>query len=324
MEEHEVKRVEVQEENIFKGVRVKYTAKYEYCDRTKEYLTYEDSLDTNDLAFKDAYRKEVGLLTSQEIVEIRDMYDVSQKDFSKILGWGSSTITRYENHQVQDGVHDDVLMKVASDPKWFMELLNRAKRELTDKAYRKYLSKAKEHYRQNQNKYLKESIEADYTKYEGKSNLTGNAGLNIDKAVEVINYLAQNVPDLYKVKLMKMLWYCDCLHYKREKKSITGLVYKALPLGAVPERYEVLVLLEGIEYCEVQYDEYIGYKFKAPLDFKVETLSNAEIRVIDEVIERFKNYNTKQIIDKMHEEEAYRNTPEYQPISYEYAKSLSI
>lgn len=324
MEEHEVKRVEVQEENIFKDVRVKYPAKYEYCDCTEEYLTYEDSLDTNDLAFKDAYRKKVGLLTSQEIVEIRNMYDVSQKDFSKILGWGSSTITRYENHQVQDGVHDDVLRKVARDPKWFMELLSRAKRELTDKAYRKYLSKAKEYYHRNRNKYLKESIEAAYMKYEDEGNLTGNADLSIDKAVEVINYLAQNVPNLHKVKLMKMLWYCDYLHYKREEKSITGLVYNALPMGAVPEGYEALVLLEGVEYDEVQYDEYTGYKFKAPLDFKVEKLSDAEIQVIDEVIERFKNYNAKQIIDKMHEEEAYRNTPEYQPISYGYAKSLSI
>ena len=324
MEEHEVKKVEVQEESIFKGVRVKYPAKYEYCDRTEEYLTYEDSLETNDLAFKDAYRKEVGLLTSQEIIEIRNMYDVSQKDFSKILGWGSSTITRYENHQVQDGVHDDVLRKVSSDPKWFIELLNRSKRELTDKAYRKYLSKAKEHYHRNRNKYLIESIEAAYAKYDGKSNLTGNVDLNIDKVVEVINYLAKNVPNLHKVKLMKMLWFCDNLLYKREKKAITGLVYNALPMGAVPEGYETLVLLEGVEYDIVQYDEYIGYKFKATLDFKVEILSDTEIQVIDEVIERFKNYTTTQIVNKMHEEEAYRNTPEYQPISYEYAKYLSI
>ena len=324
MEEHEVKRVEVQEESIFKGVRVKYPARYEYCDRTEEYLTYEDSIDTNDIAFKDAYRKEVGLLTSQEIIEIRNIYDVSQKDFSKILGWGSSTITRYENHQVQDGVHDDVLRKVASDPKWFMELLTRSKSELTEKAYYKYLNKAKEHYRRNRDKYLKESIEATYTKYEGKSHLTGNVDLDIDKTVEVINYLALNVPNLHKVKLMKMLWYSDNLHYKREGKAITGFVYNALPLGAVPEGYETLVLLEGVEYDVVQYDEYIGYKFKAPLDFKVEKLLDTEIQVIDEVIERFKNYTTTQIVNKMHEEEAYRNTPKYQPISYEYAKKLSI
>ncbi|MGI6488054.1 MAG: type II TA system antitoxin MqsA family protein [Syntrophothermaceae bacterium] len=324
MEEHEVKRVEVQEENIFKGIKVDYPAKYEYCDRTEEYLTYEDSLNTNDLAFKDAYRKKVGLLTSQEIVEIRTMYDVSQKDFCKILGWGSSTIARYENHQVQDGIHDDVLRKVANDPKWFMELLNRVKGDLPEKAYLKYLNKGKEYHHQNQNKYLKESIEAAYVKYDADSDVRGNADLDIDKAVEVINYLAQNVPHLHKVKLMKMLWYCDYLHYKREERAITGLVYSALPRGAVPEGYETLVLLDGVEYDEVQYDEHVGYKFKASKDFKVKRLCDTEIQVIDEVIELFKNYNTKQIVDKMHEEEAYKNTPEYQQISYKYAKNLSI
>ncbi len=324
MEEHEVKRVEVQEENIFKGVVVKYPAKYEYCDRTQEYLTYEDSLETNDLAFKDAYRKEAGLLTSEEIIGIRNMYGVSQKDFSKILGWGSSTITRYENHQVQDSVHDDVLRKVASDPKWFLELLKRAKMELTDKAYLKYINKGREYYYKNRNKYLKQSIEAAYMQYEDELDKKGNTDLDIDKVVELINYLAQDVPNLHKVKLMKMLWYCDYLHYKREEKAITGLVYNALPMGAVPERYESLVLLEGVEYDEVQYDDYIGYKFKTIQGFQVEKLTDTEMKVIDEVIEQFKNTNATQIVEKMHEEEAYKNTPKNQPISYEYAKDLSL
>ena len=45
---------------------------------------------------------------------------------SKILGWGSSTIARYEKHQVQDRVHDEMLRKVGEDPKWFIELLESA------------------------------------------------------------------------------------------------------------------------------------------------------------------------------------------------------
>ncbi len=143
MEEHEVKRVEVQEENIFKGVTVNYPARYEYCNRTDEFLTYEDSLITNDLAFKDAYRERVGLLTSREIVGIREMYSVSQKDFCAILGWGSSTVNRYENYQVQDVAHNDILRKLGDDPKWFIELLNRAKDILPEKAYLKYLGNAK-------------------------------------------------------------------------------------------------------------------------------------------------------------------------------------
>ncbi len=109
MEEHEVQQVAVTEENIFKGKRVEYPARYEYCPSTEAYAASDEMIDANDISFKDAYRKAAGLLTSEEIIAIRETYGVSQKDFSKILGWGSSTITRYENHQVQDSVHDDVL-----------------------------------------------------------------------------------------------------------------------------------------------------------------------------------------------------------------------
>ena len=155
MEEHEVQQVEIIEENIFKEELVRYPARYEYCSNTDTYTTYDDTINSNDISFKDAYREKMGLLTSEDIINIRDKYGVSQKDFSKILGWGSSTITRYENHQVQDVVHDDVLRKVNSDPKWFIDLLSRAKDELSEKAYKKYLSNAKEAYYANRNCYLK-------------------------------------------------------------------------------------------------------------------------------------------------------------------------
>lgn len=324
MEEHEVKQVEIVEENIFKGELVQYPARYEYCSHTDTYTTYDDTIDTNDILFKDAYRRKVGLLTSEEIISIRDKYGVSQKDFSKILGWGSSTITRYENHQVQDVVHDDVLRKINSDPKWFIDLLNRAKDELSGKAYEKYLCNAKEAYYKNRDCYLRDLIEASYVRFEGNPYATGNTNLNLDKAIEMINYLALKVADLHKVKLMKMMWFSDFLNYKREKKSITGFAYNALPMGAVPECHEALVLLDGVFYEEVQYDDHTGYKFKPAPNFQVKSLSEAEINIIDEIVQHFKDYATKEIIDRMHKEEAYLKTGKNQLISYEYAERLSI
>jgi hypothetical protein len=52
---------------------------------------------------------------------------------------------------------------------------------------------------------------------------------------------------------MKMLWYSDVLNHKRKGFSITGLAYRALPMGAVPEGYEQIVLLEGVCYDEILY-----------------------------------------------------------------------
>jgi len=324
MKEHGIQYVEVMTKNTFKEIEVEYIAHYEYCVNTEEFTTYNDTMNTNDVSFKNAYRVKVGLLTSKEIIDIRKQYNVSQKDFSKILGWGSSTITRYEGHHVQDGIHDDVLRKVKEDAKWFIELLERSKSSLSSKAYAKYKSKAKKIYYKGKNAYLIDSIRALYANFEERSLLTGRQELNLDKVVETINYLAKNIHKLHKVKLMKLLWFIDYLKYKRENNSLSGLAYKVLPMGAVPLGYEKIVLLEGVEYNEILYADYIGYEFIPATDFMVKNLNVEDLRIIDEVIEEFKDYTTQEIIDRMHKEEAYKKTRPLEIISYEYAKNLTL
>ena len=98
MEEHEIEIVEVEETDTFKGESVTFNAIYEYCVNADEYSETEELMRSNSLAQKDAYRKQVGLLTSSEIKRIREKYRISQKEFSEILGWSPATITRYENH----------------------------------------------------------------------------------------------------------------------------------------------------------------------------------------------------------------------------------
>ncbi|MDD4519153.1 MAG: type II TA system antitoxin MqsA family protein [Limnochordia bacterium] len=323
MEEHEVDTVEVVDEEIFKGEEVTFQATYEYCSYADEYLETEEMIKTNILAMKDAYREKVGLLTSHEIIAIRDKYGISQKDFSTVLDWGKATITRYENHQVQDRAHDDVLRKIDADPRWLLAMLRRAKDKLTEKAYAKYKHQANELYKRQKNQYLLDAIYAVYADYEDEP-LTGGTELNLNKVVEMINYFAANVASLHKVKLMKMLWYADVLHYKRHGKAMSGLVYKALPMGAVPEAHDQIISLEGITYDEVIYDDNIAYRFRPSPHFDVKELTKSETDALDTVICEVGHLNTQGIVEKMHEEEAYQSTPSYTPVLFSFAKRLSI
>lgn len=154
MEEHEVKTVVLQDSEEYKGEDVTFDATYEYCVHVDEFLETEEMIKANSLAMKDAYRKNVGLLTSNEIIEIRDKFKVSQKDFSEILDWGRATITRYENTQVQDRAHDDILRKIASDPEWLLQMLNRAKGKISEKAFDRTYKAAIEQYRNTKYQYL--------------------------------------------------------------------------------------------------------------------------------------------------------------------------
>ena len=64
---------------------------------------------TNMIALFDGYKKKMGLLTSQEIKEIRERYGLSQKQLSELIGCGLKTITRYENGAIQDRVFDNFI-----------------------------------------------------------------------------------------------------------------------------------------------------------------------------------------------------------------------
>lgn len=322
MEEHDIEIVEIPEKESFKGIEVEFKAQYEYCANADEYLETEEMIRHNNLAVKDEYRREVGLLTSEDIKNIRTKYGISQKDLSEILDWGKATITRYETHQVQDRAHDDILRKIDSDPKWLLDMLNRAKQRVSEKTFEKCYHKVNEQYAKRKNQYLMDSIYAIYADFEDGIT-TGFSKLRLDKVVEIINYLATRVESLHKVKLMKLLWYSDALHFKRYGKSMTGLAYGALPMGAVPKGHEQIMMLEGVSFDEVLYDD-VAYKFKPTPGFEIKNLSDDEIKVIDQIIDELGDLKTAEIVKKMHEEEAYKCTSKNCLISYELSNQLSL
>ena len=55
------------------------------------------------------YRQRHKLLLPEEIKSIREQYGLSQRGFSRLLGWGDKTICRYENGSLQDRAHDTIL-----------------------------------------------------------------------------------------------------------------------------------------------------------------------------------------------------------------------
>lgn len=326
MEEHDVRTVRVSEHNEFKGVQIEYDAIYEYCEFADEYISTEEMISANDIAMKNAYRQAVGLLTTVEIGAIRAKYGISQSDLAMLLGWGGKTITRYESHHVQDIAHNTILVKLDSDPEWFIELLKAAKDRISQESYAKYMTTATALFERAQDEYLRKSIYAQYARYANDPQSTGGTLLNLDKIVDAVNYIANaaEVTGLYLVKLIKLLWYSDALSYKRSGKSMTGLVYKALPMGAVPIAYKSLVDLHGIEYEEVDFGENAGNHFVRTTHTSYPALSQTDVDVLNTVIGRFGHESKDIIVRCMHEEVAYTETAQYDVIQYKYAAELSL
>ena len=326
MEEHEVKTVCVMEHTSFKNVQVNYEAVYSYCDLAEELYMEEFQMRENDMAMKEAYRKKEGLLTSEEIIGIRKKYSISQNDLCLLLGWGGKTITRYEGHQVQDKAHDTILKKLDTDPEWFLNLLVESRERLSVELYKKYFDMATILYEKNHDLYLRKAIEARYAKFQDTSIFNGNVKLSLDKAVDVIRYFANSikVTNLYKVKLMKLMWYADAFSFKKRGYAITGLVYQVMPMGAVPIGHESVIDLKGVPCEEVDMGETYAYHFYLKEDVKESSLSNEDREILDVVIDRLGGMSKNEIVDFMHKEQAYMKTLPKDIISFKYAESLQI
>lgn len=326
MEEHEVKTVLVKEQATFKNVKVDYDAFYLYCDEAEELYMDERQMQENDVRLKDAYRKAEGLLTSAEISGIRAKYGISQSDFCVLLGWGGKTITRYESHQVQDKAHDTILKKIDQDPEWFLSLLNDVKENLSAESYQKYLDAATTLYEKDKDSYLRKAIEASYARFHGNPMFHGNAELSLDKVVDVIRYFAAStqITSLYKVKLMKLMWYADALSYKTRGFAITGLVYQALPMGAVPIGHDSIIDLSDVPCEEVDMGETNAYHFSLKEADLFPFLSDEDKNILDIVIEKLGRMTKNELVSFMHREQAYVETTPREVIQFKYVESLQI
>ena len=326
MEEHEVKTVLVMDKATFKNTEVDYEAYYLYCDLAEELYMDEKQMQDNDTRMKDSYREKKGLLTSTQISGIRAKYGISQSDLCVLLGWGGKTITRYESHQVQDKAHDTILKKIDQDPEWFLSLLNDAKDSLSAESYQKYMEAATSLFEEDQDAYLRKAIEASYAGFQGNKMFHGNTSLSLDKVVDVIRYFAvsSKVTSLYKVKLMKLMWYADALAYKRRGRAITGLVYRALPMGAVPVGHNSIIDLKDVPCEEVDMGETNAYHFALSGECKFSALSKDDKEILDLVIDKLGKMSKNDIIAFMHKEQAYVETAPRDVIQFKYAESLQI
>ncbi len=310
-----------------KGDKVSYEERFYFCakaDDTENEFESGSMSNSNLLNARNAYRVKHGLLTSDEIVAIRDSYGLSQVDLARLLGWGEATISRYESKAIQDEAYDTMLRLIKDNPLQALEFLKKnnnkfpsAKRfEVRAKIVEKLDSYGKEY-------LTRQAFEGEYANFEEPSDSNGFVLLNIDKIEAAISYIAENVANLFKVKLMKMLWYADALSYKVNGYAITGLVYRHNEMGALPIGHYSLMNLENLnihEEVSINYDSMLHIYPSNDMDYSV--LSDGDKNILDAVIRKFKNYKAKEIVDYMHDERAYRETNPGDIIPFSIAKEI--
>jgi putative zinc finger/helix-turn-helix YgiT family protein len=324
---HSVEKRKRLTQAIVKDEIVDYEEVYYLCpvsdDEENEFVP-AGIMDENLLRARDAYRTKKNLLTSNDIAELRASYGLTQSDFSALLGWGDVTVTRYESKTIQDETYDNIMRMVYENPMFALECIDKHKDRFTTEKYNKVRKSIANRIEKLGSLYLKkQEIYSLYVNYGEKTELNGYKTLDIEKVANVIGYFSQFIENLYKVKLMKLLWYADAIFYRRHGNSMTGLVYKHMPLGALPIAYDEIIYLPTVKIVEDMIDEDIRYRICPDKEVTISDFSLEELSVLETVATTFKNYRSKEIVDYMHKEKAYTDTVPYQIIPYSLAKQLN-
>ena len=311
---------------IIKGEEVNYEETYYFCQNSDEdenkFVTGKMEND-NLLNARNAYRKAHGLLTSDQIVAIRDMYGLSQVDLAKLLGWGEATISRYESKAIQDEAYDNMLRIIKENSLAALELLQKNADKFTTLKRIGIKQKIMENLDSSGREFLsRQSLESEYVNYQEPCDANGNTLLNIDKLEAVISYFAKRVDNLFKVKLMKMLWYADSLFFKKNDKTIMGLVYCHDTMGALPVGHYKIGGLENVRMQEEEGFEMTRFHFLVNEEIDENILSNEEREVLDVVIRKFGTFKSQEIVEYMHDEIAYTGTKDKEVIPFSLSKMI--
>lgn len=98
-----------------KGEEVEVVVLAIVCTKCLQPFMNDEQMSQLRKAAADAYRKKHGLLTSEEIINFRNLFGMSQASFADYLKVGEARIKRWETYFVQDvGQDEHIRFKVNS------------------------------------------------------------------------------------------------------------------------------------------------------------------------------------------------------------------
>lgn len=308
---HEVEERRRQAMITMKGEEVTYEERFYYCAYgEEEEAEFESARMSNEnlLNARNAYRRKQGLLTSEDIVVIRESYGLSQVDLARLLGWGEATISRYESKAIQEEAYDVMLRLIRDNPLMALEFFKKNEMKFSEVKGRELRARIIEKIEESGKEYLaRQAFEGEYAAYDIPSDSNGYTKLDIDKLEAIISYLAKEDSKLVKMKLMRMLWYSDALAYKKNGYAMMGLVYRHEAIGALPVGHYSLMNLHRLnvkEEVSSAYDTVLHIYPNEEMDYSV--IEDEEKEILDVVVEKFKV--SKEIAKIMKEEAVYERT----------------
>ena len=322
-------RIEKRNIKEFKGIEVNTFENVAICNECNEDLYVNEIENENNERIFKIYRKIANIITPQDIVNLRNKYDISQRELTAILGFGKMTINRYERGGLPSKSQSDYIRLLIDNEIEFVNRVKAAyeKNEISEKTYKKIVSNdvekaiSKKEVQDNIRKYLNVELNRDPDIY------NGYRSLDLDKIENIISYIASKVKNLTITSLNKYLWYIDMLSFNQRSVAITGLTYQNQKFGPtiINKRYDEISLLDD-KYQREDFETINGNvtEIISKDNFDLNKISDSEKKIIDSVIKLLKNKKVTEISEMSHKEDGWRKTERLEQISFEYAMNLKL
>ena len=302
----------------FKGKDIKFSSERRFCSKCNN-LLYDKDLD-NEAGRKaiECYNKQFGI-EKDKVIELRKKYKLSQAEFASIVGCARKTLISYEQGTAIPNDNYIIILNTLIENPWTIAVLIDANKDHF--SYNEYekINKKIHIFLDNNSKQLNSVEEFIPNEYNGYTKL------NPLKVFNMISYFAND--GVLKTKLLKEMFYADFLYYKSTGASITGLEYAKIPLGPVPDGYQMLLdkyLNENLISCDVDFkNDYELHTIKSIKKYDNKVFEKDELDVLKKVKDFFIKYGSKKIASFSHEEKAYLETKLGNKISYDYAFDIN-
>ena len=311
----------------YKGVDVNVEENVPICKKCKNELIINNIEDENLKRIYSKYREVKNIITPSEIKDLRDCYDISQRELTAILDFGKMTINRYENGSLPSKSQSDYLKLISKDKNEFFNKVKEAyyTNRISQKTFTKIENIINKQSVYDDNYELKLYIESELKTSPNIFN--GFKVLDLEKLQNLISYIASKT-HLYLTSLNKYLWFIDMISYNKRAVSITGLTYVHEQYGPViiNRKYEEISKLDEKYKREDKEnnDGSIQSVITSNGNYDLSSFNDKEIKIIDYVISLLSNKSVKEISNLSHKELGWKNTERFEKISFEYADNLKI
>ena len=301
---------------------------YYLCEDTGERFTSGELDQINTIQVHNQYREKHGIPFPDEIKKIREKYNLSARKISKILGFGENSYRNYEAGEIPSVANGRLILAIKNteDFKKQVEasahLISEKEKWKLDKTINKLINE--EH-----NTTWKKLLE-DHFLYTQPNEYSGYKEPQFDKIAGIIALFSSQMKN-FKTKLNKLLFFADFLHYSKTGFSITGLTYRAIPLGPVPAEYDKLymklteegkIYVDEILMSEGNYAEIIN----GSEEFNGHMFYDTEKEILNNIIKQFRSISPREIVELSHRFKAWKENQEQRKlINYQqYAFDLGI